>query len=118
MITRAIEGTIYHSVKLVIDNNSVQSTKVFVDGTLVGSFQEHFAPKLKGGVFVLNQYQSTGVFKNFRLEPCDSFDSKGTCIEGNGRKYQKNLVSSNSCRNLFWRHAFITKKVRRPPSCT
>ena len=87
IITRAIEGTIYHSLKLVIDNNSVQSTKVFVDRTLVGSFQEHFAPRLKGGVFVLNQYQSTGLFKNFRLEPCDSFNSEGTCIEGNCLKH-------------------------------
>ena len=66
----------------MIDNNSVQSTKVFVDGNLVGSFQEHFAPKLKGGVFVLNQYHSTGLFKNFRIEPCDSFNSEGACIEG------------------------------------
>ena len=89
MITRAIEGTIYHSVKLVIDNNSVQSTKVFVDETLVGSFQEHFAPKLKGGVFVLNQYQSTALFKNFQLEPCNSFNSEGTCIEGKSCKALK-----------------------------
>ena len=83
VIPKNVLGTIYHSFNLVIDNNSIQSTKVFLDGNLVGAFQEHFAPRLRGGVFVLNKYQSVGLFKNFNLKPCDTFDSQGICIEGN-----------------------------------
>ena len=78
-----VQGTLYHSFRLVIDNNSINSTKVFLDGNLVGAFQEHFAPRLKGGVFVLNKYQSVGLFRNFVLQPCDTFNSQGICIEGN-----------------------------------
>ena len=78
----AIEESIYHSVKLVVDNNSMHSTKVYLDNTLYGSFQEHFAPRLKGGVFVVNAYESVGLFKNFVLRPCDHFDVDGNCVKG------------------------------------
>ena len=66
----------------MIDNNSVESTKVYLDDNLVGSFQEHFIPRLKGGVFVTNEFGSVGFFKKFNVKGCDEFDSGGKCIEG------------------------------------
>ena len=77
-----VEGTIYHSLRLVVDNNSVHSTKVYLDRKLVGSFQEHFEPILTGGVFVVNSHQGGGLFKNFVLKPCNQFDVNGACIKG------------------------------------
>ena len=87
-INQTTEGSIFHSLRLVIDNNSVQSTKVFLDRNLVGSFQEHFIARLKGGVFVTHQQGSVGLFQNFRIEKCDYLDSSGNCINGKSLSFQ------------------------------
>ena len=78
----SVSGTIFHSLRLVIDNTSLMSTKVFLDNNLVGSFQEHFVSRLKGGVFILNNHGGVAVFKNFRIKKCNNFDQEGRCEDG------------------------------------
>ena len=82
IINNAVEGTIFHTLRLVIDNNSVQSTKVFLDKDLIGSFQEHFVPRLKGGVFVTHKVGSVGLFQNFVIKGCNKFNADGKCLDG------------------------------------
>ena len=82
LIKENIDGTAFHSLKLVIDNNSASSTKVFLDRNFIGSFQEHFVPRLKGGVFIINQFGSVGLFKNFRIKGCKKFIPDGECADG------------------------------------
>ena len=65
-----------------MDNYSNESAKLYLEDYYVGSFQEHFASRSKGGVFVVNQIGSVGVFKNFAIGECNSFDEDGTCIDG------------------------------------
>ena len=79
LINQTVQGTKFHSLRLVIDNNSSLSTKVYLDQQFVGSFQEHFAPRLKGGVFIVNKFGTVGLFKNFYLKECRNFDEKGIC---------------------------------------
>ena len=81
-VNKTIEGTIFHSLKLVIDNSSGMSTKVFLDDKFVGAFQEHFVSRLKGGVLVLNSVGSVGLFQNFQIKGCNLFDEKGECVDG------------------------------------
>ena len=88
-IIQSFHGTKYHSLRLVVDNNSLNSTKVFLDGTLIGSVQEHFVSRLKGGVFVLNSSGSVGLFKNFRIKECNQFYSNGECSDG---KYRSSFI--------------------------
>ena len=81
-INRSVSGTIFHSLKLVVDNRSLKSTKVYLDDQFIGSIQEHFVTRLKGGVFVLNKYEGVALFKNFSLRECNNFSPNGTCLEG------------------------------------
>ena len=81
-INYTVEGTIFHLLRLVIDNNSFQSTKVFLDNDLIGSFQEHFVPRLKGGVFVTHKVGSVGLFQNFVIKGCNKFNADGKCLDG------------------------------------
>ena len=60
-------GTMFHSLRLVINNGSPNSTEIFLDNKLFGTIQEHFVPRLKGGVFVLNEGEGVALFKNFQL---------------------------------------------------
>ena len=79
-IQQPVLGTKYHSLRLVIDNNSNLSTRLFLDQTFIGSFQEHFAPRLKGGVFIVNESGSVGLFQNFKIKGCkNGFDTNGDC---------------------------------------
>ena len=79
-IQQPVLGTKYHSLRLVIDNNSNSSTKIFLDQIFIGSFQEHFAPRLKGGVFIVNEFGSVGLFQNFKIHECkNEFDANGNC---------------------------------------
>ena len=80
-INKTVLGTTFHSLRLVIDNNSSLSTKVYLDQQFVGSFQEHFAPRLKGGVFVVNKFGTVGLFKNFVIKGCEKFNEKGLCCK-------------------------------------
>ena len=81
-IQQPVLGTKYHSLRLVIDNNSNFSTKIFLDQIFIGSFQERFAPRLKGGVLVLNKFEGVALFKNFSLRECNNFGKNGSCLEG------------------------------------
>ena len=81
-INGSISGTIFHALKLVVDNRSLKSTKVYLDDQFIGSIQEHFVPRLKGGVFVLNKFEGVALFKNFSLRECNNFSQNGTCLEG------------------------------------
>ena len=81
-INKTVPGNIFHKLRIVIDMMSVQSTKVFLDNNLLGAFQEHFVPRLKGGVFVSNKYGSVGLFRNFNLKGCRNFSEEGDCIDG------------------------------------
>ena len=81
-LNASVSGTTFHSLRLVIDNTSLKSTKVFLDDNLVGSFQEHFVSRLKGGVFILNNHKGVAVFKNFVVEKCNNFDQEGRCKDG------------------------------------
>ena len=94
LIDQTVEGTIFHSLRLVIDNQSVQSTKVFLDKILIGSFQEHFVPRLKGGVFVTHKFGSVGLFQNFKIKGCNKFNALGNCIDGKKLFDQDNLSKS------------------------
>ena len=89
-IDTSISGTIFHTLKLVIDNKSQLSTKVYLDRNLIGSVQEHFVPRLKGGVFILNNFEAVALFKNFELKECRIYDEEGNCMNG---KYQTLLFS-------------------------
>ena len=81
-ISGSVSGTIFHSLRLVVDNRSLKSTKVYLDNQFIGSIQEHFVARLKGGVFVLNKYEGVALFKNFSLRECNNFSQNGTCLEG------------------------------------
>ena len=81
-INQSVKGTIFHSLRLVIDNNAIQSTKVYLDDNLVGSVQEHFVPRLKGGFFVTHKLENVGLFKNFKILGCKEFSSGGNCLDG------------------------------------
>ena len=78
-INGTTSGTRFHSLRLVIDNDSSKSAKVFVDKKLFGSIQEHFVSRLKGGVFVLNHCKGVALFRNFVLKECKKFDDDGKC---------------------------------------
>ena len=65
-----------------MDNYSNESAKLYLEDYYVGSFQEHFASRSKGGVFVVNQFGSVGVFKNFEIRECNLSDVDGNCIDG------------------------------------
>ena len=77
-----VPGNIFHSLRVVVDKTSIQSTKVFLDGNFIGSFKEHFVPRMKGGVFVVNQVGSVGLFQNFNLKGCKKYDENGLCLDG------------------------------------
>ena len=62
-----VDGTIFYTLRLVVDNSSSKSTKVFLDGIKMGDFQEHFPSKMKGGVFTYQGYGNVGLFKNFEM---------------------------------------------------
>ena len=81
-INRSISGTIFHSLRLVVDNRSLMSTRVYLDDQFIGSVQEHFVPRLKGGIFILNRFEGVALFKNFSLRECNNFGQNGTCLEG------------------------------------
>ena len=81
-LNKSVPGNIYHSFRVVVDKTSVQSTKVFLDREFVGSFNEHFVPRLKGGVFVVNKIGSVGLFKNFNLKGCKNYNEDGLCLDG------------------------------------
>ena len=87
VINDHVDGTIFHSLKLVIDNNAAMSTKVFLDDKFVGSFQEHFVPRLKGGVFIINKFGSVGLFQNFGMKGCKKFLPHGECADGKYFRY-------------------------------
>ena len=72
-LNTSVPGNIFHSLRVVVDKTSLQSTKVFLDKVFIGSFKEHFVPRLKGGVFVVNKVGSVGLFQNFNLNPRNSF---------------------------------------------
>merc|ERR1711962_1056779 len=57
-------GTMYHTLKLVVNNDSPNSTEVFLDEKLFGTIQEHFVSRLKGGVFVLNKFEGVAFSRN------------------------------------------------------
>ena len=80
-INGTISGTIFHSLRLVVDNRSLMSTKVYLDDQFIGSIQEHFVPRLKGGIFILNRFEGVALFKNFSLRECNNFGQNGTCLE-------------------------------------
>ena len=73
-------------MRLVIDNMSPKSTKVYLDDHFVGSFQEHFVSRLHGGVFVLNEYKALALFKNFSLAACNNFSADGRCTDDDGKR--------------------------------
>ena len=94
LINQTVYGSSFHSLRLVVDKDYGRSTKVFLDDSMVGSFQEHFVPRLKGGVFVIHKFGSVGLFRNFKITTtkCDSgLDSEGNC---KGNQFQ--LVSLSS----------------------
>ena len=67
-------------MKLVIDNDSNHSTRMFFDKEYIGAFQEHFAPRSKWGVFIVNEIGGVGLFRNFEIQECESgFDEIGNC---------------------------------------
>ena len=86
LINQTVDGSSFHSLRLVVDNSYGRSTKVFLDDSMVGSFQEHFVPRSKGGVFVTNEFGSVGLFRNFKIKTtkCDiGLDSEGNCKGSN-----------------------------------
>ena len=66
-VTGSTLGIMLHSLRLVVNKGSPNSTEIFLDGKLFGSMQEHFVSRLKGGVFVLNEREGVALFKNFQL---------------------------------------------------
>ena len=81
-LNTSVPGNIFHSLRVVVDKRSVQSTKVFLDKVFIGSFKEHFVPRLKGGVFVVNKVGSVGLFQNFNLKGCKNYNKDGLCLDG------------------------------------
>lgn len=81
-MNKSIPSNVFHSLRLVVDKASIQSTKVFIDESYVGNFREHFVSRLKGGVFVVNKFKSVGLFENFVLNGCKVFSEDGVCIDG------------------------------------
>ena len=81
-INTSVPGNIFHSLRVVVDKTSLQSTKVFLDKVFIGSFKEHFVPRLKGGVFVVNKVGSVGLFQNFNLKGCRNYNDDGLCLDG------------------------------------
>ena len=81
-LNTSVPGNIFHSLRVVVDKTSVQSTKVFLDKVFIGSFKEHFVPRLKGGVFVVNKVGSVGLFQNFHLKGCKNYNKDGLCLDG------------------------------------
>ena len=81
-MSQTMHGTIGHTLRLVIDSSSIWSTKVYLDNECIGAFQEHFISRLKGGVFVLNNSGSAGLFRSFKIKECHEFHSNGTCMDG------------------------------------
>ena len=80
VLDQIVLGTKFHSLKLVIDNDSNHSTKLFFDKAYIGAFQEHFAPRSKGGVFIVNEIGGVGLFRNFKIQECEGgFDDNGNC---------------------------------------
>ena len=82
MINQTVDGSSFHSLRLAVDKEPGRSTKVFLDESLVGTFQEHFVPRLKGGVFVTHKRGSVGLFRNFEIitSKCNiGLDSEGNC---------------------------------------
>ena len=82
LINQTVYGSRFHSLRLVVDKSNGRSTKVFLDDSMVGSFQEHFVPRLKGGVFVTHKFGSVGLFRNFKIttSKCNiGLDSDGNC---------------------------------------
>ena len=80
MIKQPVLGTKFHSMKLVVDNKSIDSTKIFLGKRFIGTFQEHFAPRSRGGVFIVNEAGGVGLFENFDIQECESgFDDNGNC---------------------------------------
>ena len=80
VVDQFVLGTKFHSVKLLIDNNSNNSTKIFFDKQYIGAFQEHFAPRSKGGAFLVNKVSSVGLFRNLEIRECENgFDDVGNC---------------------------------------
>ena len=84
-IKRSISGTKFHKLRVVIDNESRMSTKVFLDNEYFGSYQEHFVSRLKGGVFALNRFKGVALFKNFTLMGCKHFNREGKCTDDDGK---------------------------------
>ena len=82
VLNKSVPSNIFHSLRIVVDKASIQSTKVFVDESYVGCFREHFVSRLKGGVFVVNKYKSVGLFENFILKGCKNFNENGICMDG------------------------------------
>ena len=85
-INKSISGTEFHKLRVVIDNESPKSAKVFLDDRYFGSYQEPFVARLKGGVFVLNKFKGVALFKNFTLNGCRHFNKEGRCTDNDGRK--------------------------------
>ena len=81
-INKSVPGNIFHSLRVVVDKNSIKSTKVFLDNSFIGSFKEHFVPRLKGGVFVVNKAGSVGLFQNFDIKGCKNYNEDGQCVDG------------------------------------
>ena len=80
VVDQTVLGTKFHSLRLLIYNNSNHSTKIFFDKKYIGTFQEHFAPRSKGGVFLVNKIGSVGLFQNFHIRECENgFDELGNC---------------------------------------
>ena len=77
----SIDATKYHKMRLVIDNDSSLSTKVFFDNHMIGSFQEHFAPCPMGGVITFHNHGNVVLFKNFKINACDNFNGDGDCTD-------------------------------------
>ena len=80
-MSQTMHGTIGHTLRLVIDSSSIWSTKVYLDNECIGAFQEHFISRLKGGVFVLNNSGSAGLFRSFKIKECNEFHSNGAWMD-------------------------------------
>ena len=86
VINQTVDGSSFHSLRLVVENDPGQSTKVFLDESLVGTFKEHFVPRLKGGVFVTHKFGSVGLFRNFKITT--SKCTIGLDTQGNSEKFK------------------------------
>ena len=100
VVDQIVLGTKFHSLKLVIDNDSNHSTKLFFDKEYIGAFQEHFAPRSKEGVFKVIEIGGVGLFRNSGMFFAKGSDEIGNC----GMYYlltlfgEKNYVS-NLCND-------------------